>query len=72
MGTTEPVRKAVPIKPRRSPLLSFVVAALLLLAALYMGYATPPTADAGRWHTVAAVLAGAAMLVLILRLVRRR
>ena len=71
-GTTEPVRKAVPIKPRRSPLLSFVAAAVLILAALYLGYATPPTADAGRWHTAAGVLAGAAVLVLILRLVRRR
>ena len=71
-GTTEPVRKAAPIKPRRNPLLSFVVAAALLLSALYMGYATPPTADAGRWHTVAGVLAGAAVLVLVLRLVRRR
>jgi hypothetical protein len=71
-GTTEPVRKAVPIKPRRSPLLSFVAAAVLILAALYLGYATPPTADAGRWYTAAGVLAGAAVLVLILRLVRRR
>ena len=71
-GTTEPVRKAVPIKPRRSPLLSFVVAAVLLLSALYLGYATPPTGDVERWRTIAAVLAGAAVLVLILRVMRRR
>jgi hypothetical protein len=62
----------VPVKPQRSPLLSFVVAAVLLLAALYLGYATPPTADAGRWHLVAGALAGAAVLVLILRVIRRR
>lgn len=71
-ATTDPVRKAVPIKPRRSPLLSFVVAAVLLLAALYLGYATPPTGDVERWRTIAAVLAGVAVVVLVLRLVRRR
>ena len=62
----------MPIKPRRSPLLSFVIAAVLLLSALYLGYATPPTGDVGRWHTVAGVLAGAAVMVLLLRLLRRR
>ena len=70
-GTTEPVRKAVPVKPRRSPLLSFVVAAVLLLSALYLGYAAP-VADASRWQTAAGVLAGAALMVLVLRVVRRR
>ena len=70
-GTTEPVRKAVPIKPRRSPLLSFVVAAVLLLSALYLGYAAPAS-DPARWQTAAGVLAGAALLVLVLRLLRRR
>jgi hypothetical protein len=71
-GTTEPVRKAVPIKPRRSPLVSFVVAASLLLLALYMGYAAPATTDPDRWQMVAGVLVGAALLVLVLRYVRRR
>jgi hypothetical protein len=70
-GTTEPVRKAVPVKPRRSPLLSFVVAAVLLLSALYLGYAAP-VADPSRWQTAAGVLAGAALMVLVLRVVRRR
>ena len=70
-GTTEPVRKAVPIKPRRSPLLSFVVAAVLLLSALYLGYAAPAASDPARWQT-AGVLASAALLVLVLRLLRRR
>jgi len=62
----------VPIKPRRSPLLSFVVAAVLLLSALYLGYAAPTAAQPGRWQTAAGVLAGAALLVLVLRLLRRR
>jgi hypothetical protein len=71
-ATTEPVRKAVPIKPRRNPLVSFVVAAVLLLSALYLGYAPPASADPARWKQVAAVLAGAALVVLVLRLIRRR
>ena len=72
-ATTDPVRQAVPIRPRRSPLLSFVVAALLVLLALYLGYAGQvASADSGRWRAVAGVLAGAAALIVVLRLVRRR
>jgi hypothetical protein len=70
-GTTDPVRKAVPVKRRPSPLLSFVAAAILLLSALYMGYASQTAADPGRWQTVAGALAGAAVLVIVLRLLRR-
>ena len=71
-ATTDPVRKAVPIAPRRSPLLSFAVATLLALAALYMGYAGQTAAEPDRWRTAAGVLAGAALMVVVLRLVRRR
>ena len=71
-ATTDPLRKAVPIKARRSPLLSFVVAAILLLMALYLGYAAPAAATPERWRMAAGVLVGAALLVLILRLLRRR
>jgi hypothetical protein len=71
-STTDPVRKAVPIAPRRSPLISFVVAAILLLMALYLGYAATGTTNPDRWRMVAGVLVGAALLVMILRLVRRR
>ena len=71
-ATTDPVRKAVQIKPRRSPLLSFVVAALLVLIALYMGYAGQTAAQPDRWRAAAGVLAGAALMVLVLRVLRRR
>ena len=71
-ATTDPVRKAVPVKPQRSPLISFVVAAVLLLAALYMGYAAPASTHPDRWQVAAGVLAGAALVVMILRLMRRR
>jgi hypothetical protein len=71
-ATTDPVRKAVPVAPRRSPLLSFVVAALLGLLALYMGYAGQTAATPDRWQAAAGILAGAALMILVLRLLRRR
>ena len=70
-ATTDPVRKTVPVKPRRSPLFSFVAAAVLVLFALYAWYASQTSADPDRWHTVAGALAGAAVVVIVLRLVRR-
>lgn len=71
-ATTDPVRKAVPVASKRSPLLSFVVAALLLLLALYLGYAGRTAATPERWQTAAGILAGAALVIVVLRLLRRR
>ena len=71
-GTTDPVRQPARVTRRRSPLLSFVAVALMLLAALYMGQASRTSADPDRLQTIAGVLAGAAVVLLILRLVRRR
>lgn len=71
-GTTDPVRRPVPITPRRSPLVSFVAAAVMILMALYLGQASRTAADAGRLQTIAGVLAGAAVLLLVVRLLRRR
>lgn len=70
-GTSDPVRKAVELKPRRS-LLSIVVAAVMLLLALYLGQASRTAASPGPLQTAAAVLVGAALLILIVRVVRRR
>jgi hypothetical protein len=71
-ATTDPVRKAVPIKPRRNPVFSLVLAALMVLLALYLGQASRTTADPGPWQAVAAILLGAALVVVLLRLLRRR
>ena len=71
-GTTDPVRQPARVTRRRSPILSLVAVALLLLAALYMGQASRTAADPDRLQTIAGVLAGAAVVLLILRLVRRR
>jgi hypothetical protein len=71
-STTDPVRTPARVKPRRSPLLSFAVAALLVLLALYMGQASRTAADPGRWQMLAGLLAGVAIIVVALRLIRRR
>jgi hypothetical protein len=71
-ATTDPVRTAVPIKPRRSWLLSLVVAVVLLLLALYLGQASRTAADPNGLQLAAGFLAGVALAVLIVRAVRRR
>ncbi|MDP9323993.1 MAG: hypothetical protein M3P13_10200 [Acidobacteriota bacterium] len=71
VGTTDPVRKPVPIKPvgRRMPLVAAVVPLLLALAALALGESSgyPREMD-----IAAVILASAGILVLIARLLRRR
>ena len=71
-GTTDPVRQPGRRPQRRSPLLGFVVVAVLLLLALYMGQASRTAADPDTYQTIAGVLAGVALFILIFRLVRRR
>ena len=71
-ATTDPVRKAVPVRPRRRLLPSVLSAVVLLLAALYMGQASRTAADPERWQTIAGVLAVAAVVVLLIRIIRRR
>jgi hypothetical protein len=71
-ATTDPVRRPVPVAPMRSPLLSVVGAVLLVLLALYLGYAGRTSATPERWQTAAGILAGAALMIVVLRLLRRR
>jgi uncharacterized membrane protein YvbJ len=71
-ATSDPVRKAVPVRARRRLLPSAVAAIVLLAAALYMGQASRTAADPGQWQTIAGVLAGAAVVVLLVRVIRRR
>lgn len=70
-GTTDPVRKAVPVK-KRSPLGAFVAMLLLVLLGLYMGYASQTAQEPGGLQLAAGLCLGAALAVLIVRLVRRR
>lgn len=71
-ATTDPVRKAVAVKPKRSPLVFLAVAAILLLLAAYTGYTSYDTADPDRWQTVAGVFAGAGVMVIVLGILRWR
>lgn len=71
-STTDPVRQPAQMRKRRGSLLGFVVVVLLLLLALFMGQASRTAADPSLYQTIAGVLVGAAVIVLILRIVRRR
>jgi hypothetical protein len=71
-ATTDPVRKPVQVRPRRQPLFFIVVAAVLAVLAAYIGYESREAADPDRWQMVAGALAGAAAVVVILGLLRRR
>jgi hypothetical protein len=71
-GTSDPVRKPALTRQRRNPLFGFVVVALLLLLALFMGQASRTAADPNLYQTIAGVLVGAAVVLFILRIVRRR
>ncbi len=71
-STTDPVRAPAPLKPRRSPLFSFALAVLLVLLALYLGQASRTAANPERWQTVAGVLLAAAVVIVLLRIIRRR
>lgn len=71
-GTTDPVRQPARLQPRRSPIFSFVAIALLVLLALFMGQASRTAADPNVYKTIAGILLGAALILLILRIARRR
>ena len=71
-GTTDPVRKAVPIKPRRSSLVPSVIAAILALAAVYLWQLSQTAANPELPRLAAGLSVGAAVVVLILFVLGRR
>ena len=70
-GTSDPVRKAVPVKPRRNPFVTAGVLLVLLLLALYMGQASRTAANPELPQLAAGLAIGAAVVVLLLRILRR-
>ena len=60
------------LKPSRNPLISVVVAAIMAVVGIYLGYASRTAADPERLQTLAGVLAGAALMVFVLGVLRRR
>lgn len=72
VGTTEPVRQPAAARRRPRPLFSFVTVVLLLVAALFMGQASRTATNPDTLQVIAGVLVAAAILLLIIRIVRRR
>jgi len=72
VGTTEPVRQPPARRRKLNPLFSFVTVIFLLLVALFVGQASRTAANPGTMQTLAGVLVGVAILLLVLRIVRRR
>lgn len=71
-STTDPVRQPAVIRSRRSPLVSLVVMVILMLLALYLGQASRTAADPDMFKLAAGILAGAAIVILLVRVLRRR
>jgi hypothetical protein len=72
-ATTDPVRRAAPIRPRRARALSLVGLVLLVLLGLYLGQAGQTVLPAGRGYGLGAGLAiGVAIILLVVRISRRR
>ena len=71
-ATTDPVRRAVPVRPKRSPIVSLIVLVVLALLALYLGQASRSAADPQPFELAAGLCAGAAAAILLVRVLRRR
>ena len=71
-ATTDPVRKAAPVRPRRSPVVSAGLIIVLLLLALFMGQASRTAANPELPQLAAGLALGAAIAILLLRVLRRR
>jgi hypothetical protein len=71
-ATTDPVRRAVQIKPRRTPLIPLVLVVMLVLVAAYLGQASRTAANPEWLQLAAGLSAGGALAVLFLGILRRR
>lgn len=72
MGTSDPVRQPARLTPKRSPLLALVVMVLLVVLALFLGQASRTAANPDAFRLAAGICLGAALVVLLLRILRRR
>jgi len=71
-ATSDPVRKAVPVKPPRGRLVPAGIIVALLLVALYMWQASRTAANPELPQLGAGVALGTALVVLLLTRLRRR
>jgi hypothetical protein len=70
-ATTDPVRKAVPLRPRRSPLIWVVAVVALVLSALYLYQVSRTAANPELPQLAAGLALGVAIVVLLLAWRRR-
>ena len=71
-ATTDPVRKAVPIKPRSSPLVPAAIILLLVALAVYLAYVARTAANPELPNLAAGLALGGAVAVLLRTILRRR
>jgi hypothetical protein len=71
-ATTDPVRRPVRIEPRRSRVVPLAVIVVLVSLALYAGQASRTASNPEILQLAAGLLGGAAAVVLLLQIVRRR
>jgi uncharacterized membrane protein YvbJ len=71
-ATTDPVRKAVPIKPRSSPLVPAAVILLLVALAVYLAYVARTAANPELPNLAAGLALGGGVAVLLRTILRRR
>ena len=71
-STTDPVRKAVPMTPKRSPWLLAVVVLALVLVALFLWQMARTAGNPELPELAAGLALGAAAVVLLLGIFRRR
>jgi uncharacterized membrane protein YvbJ len=71
-GTSDPVRTAAPIKPRRGLLLTAGLLVVLVLLALYMAQVSRTAARPELPLLAAGLTIGAAVVLLLLGILRRR
>lgn len=71
-GTTDPVRRAAKIVPRRPPLVALVSMVALLVLGIYLAQASRTAANPEMFELAAGLCGGAALTVLLVRILRRR
>ena len=71
-ATTDPVRRPAGLRPRRNPLVGLVALVALVLLALYLGQASRTAANPDYFKLAAGLCTGAAIAILLLRVLRRR
>ena len=70
-ATTDPVRKPAAIQPRRRSFVPVTLVLVLLLLGMYFGYLSRTAADPERLQLAAALCGGGALVVLLMRVLRR-